>query len=171
MSRRCDFRSRFRSSPIDQLTLYNSGSYPDNGAFSEYLRMATDLAWRIPDNISFEQAATVTVGLYSAVMCMSHPKRLNMVEWPDKVSDEQWVSNVTYYSPLSSVLSAPPFREPSDIWGTGSHSFVFSFFVAVDLQRVDGRWALRRSIGSFIWIQSGDHRFAGESRDAQKSRG
>ena len=90
--------------------------------------MATDLAWKIPDSVSFEQAATVTVGLYSAAMCMTHPKRLNMVEWPDKVSDEQWVSNVTYHSPLSSALSAPPFCEPSDIWGTGSIPSVLSFF-------------------------------------------
>ena len=56
--------------------------------------MVADLTWKIPDNISFEQAATVSVGLYSAAMCMTHPKRLNMTEWPNKVSDEQWVSNI-----------------------------------------------------------------------------
>ena len=88
-----DTHSRFISLSVGQLTLGNSGYYPDNGAFSEYGRMVTDLTWRIPDNISFEQAATVSIGLYSAAMCMTHPKRLNMTEWPDKVSDEQWVSN------------------------------------------------------------------------------
>jgi len=49
-----------------------------------------NLAWKIPDNVSFEQAATVTVGLFSAAMCMTHPNRLAMVEWPDKISNEQW---------------------------------------------------------------------------------
>ena len=58
--------------------------------------MMTDLAWKIPDNISYEQAATVSVGVYSAAMCMTHPKRLNMTEWPRKVSAEQWVSDIRH---------------------------------------------------------------------------
>jgi len=68
----------------------HGGYYTDNGGFSEYVRMVTDLAWKIPDNMSYEQAATVSAGVYSAVMCMTHPKRLAMTEWPDKVSNEQW---------------------------------------------------------------------------------
>lgn len=79
--------------------------------------MVTDLAWKIPDNISYEQAATVSVGLYSATMCMTHPKRLNMAEWPNKVSSEQWVSNAQRTAPtcrrsrsVSSVLYPPPLR-------------------------------------------------------------
>ena len=53
----------------------------------------TNLAWKIPDNISYEQAATVSTGVYSAAMCMTHPKRLAMTEWPGKISNEQWVSS------------------------------------------------------------------------------
>jgi len=94
MSWRYDTHSHAGLFSNDLLVLEHLGCYPDNAAFSEYARMVTDLTWKIPDNISFEQAATVTVGLYSAAMCMTHPKRLNMVEWPDKVSDEQWVSNI-----------------------------------------------------------------------------
>jgi hypothetical protein len=56
----------------------------------------TDLAWKIPDNISYEQAATVSVGLYSEAMCMTHPKRLNMTEWPRKVPEERWVSDLLH---------------------------------------------------------------------------
>ena len=58
--------------------------------------MMTDLAWKIPDNISYEQAATVSIGVYSAAMSMSHPTRLDMAEWPGKVANEQWVSVTTH---------------------------------------------------------------------------
>jgi NADPH:quinone reductase-like Zn-dependent oxidoreductase len=77
-----------------------SGYYPDNGGFSEYVRMVSDLAWKIPDNISYEQAATVSVGLYSAAMCMTHPKNLGMTEWPGKVSNGQWASNIQHTAPF-----------------------------------------------------------------------
>lgn len=76
----------------------------------------SDLAWKIPDNISYEQAATVPVGLYSAVMCMTHPKRLNMTEWPQKVPDERWVSDIHIHNALSIAdRCLLPLRESSDI--------------------------------------------------------
>jgi len=68
----------------------HGGYYLDNGGFAEYIRTVTDLTWKVPDNVSHEQAATVSVGAYSAAMCMTHPKRLNMTEWPHKVPDGQW---------------------------------------------------------------------------------
>ena len=49
--------------------------------------MMTDLAWKIPDNMPYEHAATVSAGVYSAAMCMTHPKRLAMTEWPDKICE------------------------------------------------------------------------------------
>ena len=61
----------------------------------------TNLAWKIPDNISYEQAATVSTGVYSAAMCMTHPKRLAMTEWPGKISNEQWVSSGILCSSLT----------------------------------------------------------------------
>lgn len=79
--------------------------------------MPADLGWKIPDNISYEQAATISVGVYSAAMCMTHPKRLAMTEWPDKVSSEQWVSDGIPCSP--SRISGILFRGSSNIKGYG----------------------------------------------------
>jgi len=42
-------------------------------------------------------------------------------------------------------------------------------FAVFGLQRVNGRRTLRRSVGTFIWVQGGHHGFAGEPRDSQKS--
>lgn len=129
--------------------------------------MVADLTWKIPDNIPSEQAATVLVGLYSAAMCMTHPKRLNMTEWPNKVSDEQWVSNACRWCPRFF-----PLRRFVDPLTSGARVLARSFastLVVFGLQRVYGRRALRCSVGSFIWIQSGYHGFAREPRDAQKS--
>ena len=83
--------------------------------------MATDLAWKIPDNISYEQAATVSVGLYSAAMCMTHPKRLDMSEWPEKISNDQWVSKQNTLLDAADhprCPHSPLFHGSSDIWVT-----------------------------------------------------
>src|SRR6202000_786722 len=69
--------------------------YLDNGGFAEHTRTVTDLGWKIPDNISYEQAVTFSVRLYSAVMCMTHSTRLNVTGWPPKVP-EQWVSDTLH---------------------------------------------------------------------------
>lgn len=48
------------SAPINRLTFELSGCYSGNGGFEERVRMETDLGWKIPDNILYEQAATVS---------------------------------------------------------------------------------------------------------------
>ena len=91
--------------PITRLTFERSDYYPENGGFSEYVRMMTDLAWKIPDNISYEQAATVSAGVRSGATCMTHPKRLSVTELSGKISNEQWVSDGSLCS--SQAVSAP----------------------------------------------------------------
>lgn len=109
--------------------LERSGYYSDNGGFAEYVRTATDLAWKIPDNTSYEQAATVSVGTYSAVMCLTHPERLNMTEWPGKVPDEQWVSDMhVLHNSADSWQFLLALCEPSDSLVTGGVRLYVSFF-------------------------------------------
>jgi len=38
-------------------------------------------------------------------LSMTHPNRLDMTEWPGKISDEQWMSDNTY-----AMHSPPPFH-------------------------------------------------------------
>jgi NADPH:quinone reductase-like Zn-dependent oxidoreductase len=50
-----------------------------------------DLVWKIPDNVSFEDAVTFGVGFGTAAQGLFHPTRLGLVEPPAKVSSETWV--------------------------------------------------------------------------------
>ncbi|KAF9785082.1 hypothetical protein BJ322DRAFT_1020683 [Thelephora terrestris] len=74
-----------------------------NGGFSGYVRRVAGLASKIPG-----QAATVAAGVYSAVMCTTHPKRLDMTDCPGKASGEQR----TVVSGLQRVRGRWPLRSP-----------------------------------------------------------
>ncbi|KAJ5115185.1 Polyketide synthase enoylreductase [Penicillium alfredii] len=38
---------------------------PEDGSFAEYIVVKGDLQWKIPDNLSFQEAATLGVGIYT----------------------------------------------------------------------------------------------------------
>ncbi|KAH9918101.1 GroES-like protein [Fomitopsis serialis] len=68
------------------------GTYVDGGAYSEYVKTPAVLAWIVPEGtLSHEQAATVSVGLFTAVQCLYHPQRLALVEPPEKADGTEWV--------------------------------------------------------------------------------
>ncbi|EIN07943.1 GroES-like protein [Punctularia strigosozonata HHB-11173 SS5] len=87
----------------DRVSGFIHGSqYKDRGAFAEYLRNDYALSWHIPDEVSYEEAATMSVGFFTAVQALFHPKNLNLVGYPDKVPPEHapWV---LIYSGATSV--------------------------------------------------------------------
>lgn len=51
---------------------------PDHGAFAEYIVVKGDVALRIPGHVSFEEAASVGVGLYTAGMSLYFSLQLAM---------------------------------------------------------------------------------------------
>ncbi|KAL4247034.1 zinc-containing alcohol dehydrogenase family protein [Abortiporus biennis] len=70
----------------------HGGIKPDLGSHAQYVKAAGELVWKIPDgSITLEEAATISCGLYTGVQALFHPKRLGLVEPPQKVSGEQWV--------------------------------------------------------------------------------
>ncbi len=42
--------------------LTHGSAYTDKGAFAEYATVFEDLAWKVPDNVTAEEAATMNVG-------------------------------------------------------------------------------------------------------------
>lgn len=48
----------------------NNSLEPGNGAFSEYVAAEGDLLLKIPDSMSFEDAATIGIGLGTALLCI-----------------------------------------------------------------------------------------------------
>lgn len=51
------------------MTLYERGG-TESAAFSEYLIAKADLAITVPENLTFEEAATLGVGLSTVVSCV-----------------------------------------------------------------------------------------------------
>lgn len=67
-------------------------TFKDRGAFAEYLKVAADLTWKVPQGtLSHEEAATMGCALWTAVQALFHPKRLGLVEPPAKVDRKEWV--------------------------------------------------------------------------------
>ncbi|EIN07436.1 zinc-binding oxidoreductase ToxD [Punctularia strigosozonata HHB-11173 SS5] len=58
--------------------------YKDRGAFAEYVKNDCALSWHVPDGVSYEEAATMSVGFFTAAQTMFHPKNLGLVGYPDK---------------------------------------------------------------------------------------
>jgi NADPH:quinone reductase-like Zn-dependent oxidoreductase len=46
----------------------HGGLFPDKGAFAEYLKVESDLAWKVPDNVSDTDAATYGVSAVTAML-------------------------------------------------------------------------------------------------------
>lgn len=71
---------------------FRAGVHKDQGAFAEYVKADAAITWKIPDSISYEDAVTVSVGVLTCIQAMFHPKRLGLVQYPNQVPDEPWVS-------------------------------------------------------------------------------
>ncbi|KAF9876688.1 hypothetical protein CkaCkLH20_06096 [Colletotrichum karsti] len=59
----------------------HGGLHRDRGAFAEYLKTDSDLAWRIPQSVSNEEAATYGVSAVTALLAINVHLGL---PWPDK---------------------------------------------------------------------------------------
>ncbi|KAL7283725.1 hypothetical protein ACG7TL_003162 [Trametes sanguinea] len=68
------------------------GTFPDSGAFAEYVKTPAELAWVVPEGtLTYEQAATMGCVFWTAVQALYHPTRLGLVEPPEKITKEEWV--------------------------------------------------------------------------------
>lgn len=50
----------------------HGGLYPDRGSFAEFLKVDSDLAWRVPEGISDEAAATYGISAVTAMLALHH---------------------------------------------------------------------------------------------------
>ncbi|KAF8579983.1 GroES-like protein [Ramaria rubella] len=77
----------------DHVAGFVQGAYwTDRGAYAEYLKTDSDLAWVVPEGtVSHEEAATLNCGLWTAVQAFYHPGRLALVEPPLKTTSGEWV--------------------------------------------------------------------------------
>jgi NADPH:quinone reductase-like Zn-dependent oxidoreductase len=56
-------KTQQRSNVINELTLAANDANPENGAFARYITVKEDIQMHIPNNVSFEAAATTGVGV------------------------------------------------------------------------------------------------------------
>lgn len=97
----CDFAGRVVSVGSRVTTLavgdpvagfVHGAAYKDTGAFAQYLKTPAELAWKIPPgSVSFEEAATMGCGLWTAIQGLYHPTRLGLAEPPNKTSNGEWI--------------------------------------------------------------------------------
>ncbi|TBU35546.1 GroES-like protein [Dichomitus squalens] len=67
-------------------------TFPDSGAYAEYVKTPAELAWVVPEGtLTHEEAATFGCAFWTAAQALYHPKRLGLVELPAKVTDEEWL--------------------------------------------------------------------------------
>lgn len=66
---------------------------PENGAFARYIAVKSDLQMHVPDDISFEAASTVGVGIGSAGYGLYHVLNL---KWPGADSNETGETILVY---------------------------------------------------------------------------
>ena len=70
----------------------HGNTYKDCGAFAEYLKTDGDLCWKVPEGtFTHEKASTLGCGYWTAVQALFHPKRLGLVEPPNKTDKADWV--------------------------------------------------------------------------------
>ncbi|GIJ91176.1 hypothetical protein Asppvi_010141 [Aspergillus pseudoviridinutans] len=60
----------------------NNPNRLDNGAFAEYVAVSADLLFRVPENMSYNEAATLGVGLVTVGMSLYHCLKLPMEAEP-----------------------------------------------------------------------------------------
>ncbi|GKZ33141.1 hypothetical protein AbraIFM66950_002925 [Aspergillus brasiliensis] len=69
---------------------------PESGTFAEYIVAKAAVQIRIPDGVSFEDAATVGVGAIAAGQCLFGPSCLNL-SWPESQSPEKKGDTILIY--------------------------------------------------------------------------
>lgn len=68
----------------------HGGLWPDYGSYAEYTKVEADLVWIVPSNTTFEEAATMNVGLLTAVQAFYHSTRLGLPE-PPAPENGKWI--------------------------------------------------------------------------------
>ncbi|KAI0732105.1 GroES-like protein [Fomitopsis betulina] len=67
------------------------GTYPDYGAYAEYVRTPAELAWAVPEGTTHEEAAALGCAFWTAVQALYNPSRLGLVEPPSRAEGKQWI--------------------------------------------------------------------------------
>ncbi|KAK4687532.1 hypothetical protein P7C73_g2576, partial [Tremellales sp. Uapishka_1] len=66
----------------------HGGLFDTKGAFAEYLRVESDLTWKVPESISMEQASTFGVAWVTACQALLHSQKQKFP--PAKVEGNPW---------------------------------------------------------------------------------
>jgi NADPH:quinone reductase-like Zn-dependent oxidoreductase len=73
----------------------HGGLFPDKGVFAEYAKIEADLAWKIPDSVSFEDASTYGIspvtGLLGLYLSLDVP-------WPDEEAKADSPKEILIYA-------------------------------------------------------------------------
>ncbi|RPD66610.1 GroES-like protein [Lentinus tigrinus ALCF2SS1-7] len=70
----------------------HGATFPDEGAFAEYVKTPAELAWVVPPStLTHEQAATLSCALWTAAQALYHPTRLALVQPPQKAPGDEWI--------------------------------------------------------------------------------
>lgn len=81
----------------------HGGLYPDRGSYAQYLKVEGDLAWKIPDSVSNEDAATYGISATTAMQGLY----LNLdVPWPDESPVEGGPTLLIYAGSTAASLFA-----------------------------------------------------------------
>eukprot|EP01117_Protostelium_nocturnum_P013220 TRINITY_DN4920_c0_g1_i1.p1 TRINITY_DN4920_c0_g1~~TRINITY_DN4920_c0_g1_i1.p1 ORF type:complete len:350 (+),score=115.79 TRINITY_DN4920_c0_g1_i1:63-1112(+) len=97
----------------------HGSKYPDKGAFAQYLTVEAGMTFKIPKNVSFEEAATVGVPFFTAAQVLYH--RLGLPEpdfpattaysiliWSGSTAVGQYAIQLARLSGLSVITTANP---------------------------------------------------------------
>ncbi|KAI0646318.1 GroES-like protein [Trametes meyenii] len=69
----------------------HGGSSDDVGAFAEYVKSPADLVWHIPESLSYDEAAAMSIGLCTCAQALYHKGRLELPLPGDKaVGRGEW---------------------------------------------------------------------------------
>ncbi|GFF74766.1 protein TOXD [Aspergillus udagawae] len=77
---------------------------PESGAFAEYIVAKAAIQMKIPDGVSFEDAATVGVGAITAGQCLFGPSCLKL-QWPENESHVEKREPILVYGGATSAGS------------------------------------------------------------------
>lgn len=88
---------------------------PENGAFGRYIAVKSDLQMHIPDDVSFEAASTVGVGIGTVGYALYHVLNLR---WPDPDPIEHGETVLIYGGSTATGAIAIQFAKLSVYKGT-----------------------------------------------------
>lgn len=74
-----------------------NAAHPSDGAFAEYVLVKADVQYRIPEHMSFEQAASLGVSLSTAAMGICHKLHMPIVLDEDPEDGDGAAQNVFIY--------------------------------------------------------------------------